>query len=300
VRLVFAGTPAVAAAHLTALLESSHDVVAVITRGPAPAGRGRKEQFSPVAQVAAQAGIDVLTDGWQHKLAHYAPDCCPVVAFGELIPKASLHQPRFGWVNVHFSLLPRWRGAAPVQWAIRSGDTETGVSVFRIDEGLDTGPIVRMRAEPIAADDTTGTLLARLAVIGEELLVESMDALAAGSVELVAQDSAGVTLAPKIQVADARIDWQAPALDIDRLIRSCTPKPGAWTMLGDTRLRIGPVVPGTHQVSPGELTHIAGEVVVGAGVGSVRLQVVQPEGKRAMAAADWLRGARLDLPVLLK
>jgi methionyl-tRNA formyltransferase len=297
VRLVFAGTPAVAASHLAALLESSHDVVAVITRAPAPAGRGRREQPSPVAVLAEQAGIDVLTHDWRSRLAHYAPDCCPVVAFGELIPAPSLQQPKFGWFNVHFSLLPRWRGAAPVQWAIRSGDAHSGVTIFRIDEGLDTGPILAQRAEPITPDDTAGTLLDRLTGIGERLLVEAMDALEAGAAELIAQESSGVTMAPKIQTSDARVDWAQSADEVDRLIRSCTPKPGAWTMLDQTRVRIGPVQPRASQLPQGAITDVGGHIMVGTGSGSVVLQTVQPEGKRPMAVADWLRGARLNLPV---
>jgi methionyl-tRNA formyltransferase len=297
VRLVFAGTPDVAAQHLVALLNSSHDVVAVITRAPAPAGRGRATQPTPVADVARQAGIDVLTNDWQRELPRYAPDCCPVVAFGALIPASSLAQPKFGWVNVHFSRLPRWRGAAPVQWAIRAGDTETGVTVFRIDEGLDTGPILAMRSEAIHPDDTSGVLLTRLAALGETLLVQTMDALESGAIESHAQGSHGVTMAPKINTVDARIDWSASASEIDRLIRSCTPKPGAWTLLDNARMRLGPVRVTDHGGAPGQLSDVGGELLVGTGLGSVALQSVQPEGKRMMPARDWLRGARLNEPV---
>jgi methionyl-tRNA formyltransferase len=300
-RLIFAGTPDVAAVSLQALLASRHEVTAVLTRPPARAGRGRAVQESPVAHVAREAGIDICTDHTQIEalLARHRPDCCPVVAYGMLIPEPVLRQPRFGWVNVHFSLLPRWRGAAPVQWAIRAGDERTGVSIFQLDAGLDTGPILASESEVIAPDDTSGAVLERLGVRGAAVLVATLDGLEAGVIHPVTQPDIGATFAPKITVDDARIDWQTSSVEIDRHIRSCTPQPGAWTMLGDTRLRIGSAHPIATAGNPGEITATNDAVCVGAQSGSLRLERVQPAGKSMMDALAWWRGARLAAPVHL-
>ena len=291
-RLLFAGTPTVAAIGLHALLQSDHDVVAVLTRPPARQGRGRVVRPSPVADLAEDAGIPVLTD--MQAAADLLPevDCCPVIAYGALIAEPLLAAPRLGWVNVHFSLLPRWRGAAPVQWAIRSGDSVTGVTVFRLDAGLDTGPILARREQPIGPTDTTGSLLESLGSMGAALLVSTLDALAAGSQVEVVQDETGATLAPKITSADAQIDWRESAVAIDRLIRSCTPAPGAWTTTAGERLRLGPVFGAEGTLVPGEVYMDGAAVVVGTGQGTVRLGDVQPAGRRMMPALDWLRGVR--------
>jgi methionyl-tRNA formyltransferase len=223
-----------------------------------------------------------------------APDCAPVVAYGGLIPTSLLEVPRLGWVNVHFSLLPAWRGAAPVQHAIRHGDDITGVTTFRLDEGMDTGPVYGTATEAIGGSDTTGDLLSRLALLGARLLVDTLDALEAGTLHAVAQTGDG-SVAPKVSVDDARIDWRAPAVAIDRLIRSCTPEPGAWTLLGDERLRLGPVevLREAPSLPPGHLDVGKRDVVVGSATHPVRLSTVQAPGKRPMDAADWARGARL-------
>ena len=298
-RLVFAGTPATALPSLHALLASKHDVAAVVTRPDAPAGRGRRPAASAVSAAARAAGLEVLTperpgdDGFLRRLAELAPDCCPVVAYGALLPPAALDVPAAGWVNLHFSVLPAWRGAAPVQRAILAGDEITGATTFRIVEELDAGPTYGHLTERIRPDDTTGALLERLASAGARLLVDTLDGIESGTVEARPQPSDGVSLAPKLRPAEARVDWGRPAPAVDRLIRACTPAPGAWTELGGQRLKLGPVRPTpSHRLAPAELAFESDAVVVGTGTCAVRLGEVQPAGKPRMAAAAWARGLR--------
>jgi methionyl-tRNA formyltransferase len=300
---MFAGTPAPAVPSLEALLASRHEVVAVLTRPDARSGRGRKVSRSPVAERADAAGIPVLQPGsprepeFLERLADLAVDCAPVVAYGALIPQAALDLPRHGWVNLHFSLLPAWRGAAPVQHAIMAGDELTGASTYRLEAGLDTGPVFGTVTEPIAPRDTAGDLLDRLAVSGARLLVATLDGIDAGTLDAQPQPADGISLAPRIEPADARIDWTLPAYAVDRRIRGVTPAPGAWTTWRGERLRLGPVqpLPEVDLVAPGELEVGPEGVVVGTGRGAVRLGDVQPAGKRMFPAADWARGARPQL-----
>ncbi len=308
-RLVFAGTPDVALPSLDALCASDHEVVAVVTRPDAPAGRGRRLRPSPVKERALELGLEVLTPtspkdaDFATRLRALAPDACPVVAYGALLPGEVLDVPARGWVNLHFSVLPAWRGAAPVQHALMAGDEVTGATTFRIEPGLDTGPVYGVMTERIRPDDTAGALLARLASGGAELLVATMDGLADGSLTAVPQPEDGVSLAPKVRVEDARVDWSLPATVVDRRIRGCTPAPGAWTTFRGDRVGIGPVeVPagGRDPAGPtdpapgvGELRATKHEVVVGTPTGPVRLGTVRPRGKREMAAADWARGVRI-------
>ncbi len=307
-RCVFAGTPDVAAVALGRLLASSHEVVGVITRPDAGAGRGRRIVESPVAVLAAEAGIDVLkpmsmrdpdTLGW---LRARQPDVVPIVAFGALVPPDALLIPPYGWINLHFSLLPRWRGAAPVQHAIWRGDEVTGASTFLLEEGLDTGPVFGSVIEEVAPDDTAGMLLARLAEVGADLLIDTLDLIAAGSAAAVAQVGEP-TFAPKITVADAAVRWDTPAFAVDRQVRACTPAPGAWTMVVGERLGLGPVEvlsgDGERRVAPGEVQVGKRDVIVGTLTEPVRLGVVRPSGKREMPAADWARGARIGTGVVL-
>ena len=275
-------------------------MVAVLTRPDAPAGRGRKVSRSPVAERADAAGIPVLQPRsprepeFLAQLADLAVDCAPVVAYGALVPQAALDLPRHGWVNLHFSLLPAWRGAAPVQHAIMAGDELTGASTFRLEAGLDTGPVFGVVTEPIGPRDTAGDLLGRLAVSGAGLLVATLDGIAAGSLVAEPQPADGISLAPRIESADARIDWSLPAYVVDRRIRGVTPAPGAWTTWRGDRLRVGPVGPVSAEVdlAEGELRVVGADVLVGTGRGAVRLGQVQPAGKRMLPAADWARGAR--------
>ena len=299
-RLVFAGTPQVAVPALDALLASQHEVLAVLTRPDARAGRGRPEVGSPVAQRAAEAGLETLKPAkasdpaLAERLSELAPDCCPVVAYGGLVPRTLLDVPTQGWVNLHFSLLPAWRGAAPVQHAILHGDDLTGATVFTLEEGLDTGPVLSVMTEPIRPRDTSGELLDRLATAGAGLLVATLDALERHQLTPQPQPAEGVSLAPKVTVADALVDWTEPAFHVDRQARACTPAPGAWTTWAGDRLGLGPVEPaGPTDLAPGEVGVGRREVLVGTGDRqAVRLGEVRPAGRRPMPAADWARGVR--------
>ena len=302
-RLVFAGTPDVAAVSLSALLASRHDVVAVITRPDATSGRGRRVTPSPVAALAREHGIEVLTPGrpddpvLMARVAQLAPQCAPVVAYGGLIPAALLRIPEHGWVNLHFSLLPAWRGAAPVQRALIAGDELTGATTFALEADLDTGPVYGVVTEPIGPYDTSGDLLERLATSGARLLVATLDGIASRDLRPVPQAVEGVSYAPKLSVADAWVDWAAPALHLDRLVRGCTPSPGAWTTFRDERLKLGPVLlrPTRTDLAAGATDVRDGEVVVGTASHAVALGIVQAAGRRAMPALDWARGVRLGL-----
>ncbi|WP_433395956.1 methionyl-tRNA formyltransferase [Streptomyces sp. CA-146814] len=301
-KLVFAGTPEVAVPALDALIASDrHEVAAVVTRPDAPAGRGRRLVASPVAERAAEAGIEVLKpvkprdEEFLARLREIAPDCCPVVAYGALLPKVALDVPARGWVNLHFSLLPAWRGAAPVQHSLMAGDEVTGASTFLIEEGLDSGPVYGVLTEEIRPTDTSGDLLTRLAFAGAGLLAATMDGIEDGTLHAVPQPPEGVTLAPKITVEDARIDWSAPALRVDRVVRGCTPAPGAWTLFRGERLKLIQVTPVLDRtdLAPGELAAAKNNVYVGSGSHAVELLWVQPQGKKPMQAADWARGVRI-------
>ncbi|WP_432503783.1 methionyl-tRNA formyltransferase [Kineococcus arenarius] len=301
-RLVVAGTPDVALPSLEALLASTHEVAAVVTRPDARAGRGRRAAASPVATRARDAGLPVLQPptprdpAFLAQLAEMAPDACPVIAYGALVPPAALGVPRLGWVNLHFSLLPAWRGAAPVQRALMAGDDVTGACVFQLEQGLDTGPVYGCLTEPVGQRDTAGDLLTRLARSGAQLLLDVLDAMQAGTAHAVPQPADGVSLAPKITVEEARVDWNAPAAAVDRHVRACTPDPGAWTTFRGERLKLAPVLPlppGDEQApAPGRVAVGKRRVLVGTGAGAVELGHVQPAGKRAMPALDWARGAR--------
>ncbi|HEX9540665.1 MAG TPA: methionyl-tRNA formyltransferase [Streptosporangiaceae bacterium] len=308
-RLVFAGTPRVAVPALDALLRSGHEVAAVVTRPDAPAGRGLHLAPSPVAERAAAAGLEVLKPArprdpdFIDRLRAIGPDCCPVTAYGALIPQAVLDIPANGWVNLHFSLLPAWRGAAPVQHAILHGDDVTGATTFRLVAELDAGPVFGVVTEPIRPGDTAGDLLARLAESGAGLLVETLNGIESGQLEARPQPSEGVSYAPKITAEDARVRWDRPAIAVDRQIRACTPVPGAWTVLGQARLKLWPLanpapdvgdLPGNGLLEPGALCVLRSGVLVGTATGPVELGDVQPHGKRRMNAAAWARGLHLD------
>ncbi|MFC7910934.1 methionyl-tRNA formyltransferase [Streptomyces sp. JHA19] len=301
-KLVFAGTPEVAVPALDALIASGrHEVAAVVTRPDAQAGRGRRMVASPVAERAAEAGIEVLKPAkpkdpeFLERLREIAPDCCPVVAYGALLPRVALDIPAHGWVNLHFSLLPAWRGAAPVQHAIMAGDEITGASTFLIEEGLDSGPVYGTVTEEIRPTDTSGDLLTRLAFAGAGLLAATMDGIEDGTLKAVPQPADGVTLAPKVNVEDAHIDWSAPSLRVDRVVRGCTPAPGAWTTFRGERLKLIQVqpVPGRDDLAPGEIAAGKNNVYVGTGSYAVELLWVQAQGKKPMRAADWARGVRI-------
>ncbi|GGM41896.1 methionyl-tRNA formyltransferase [Micromonospora sonchi] len=301
-RVIFAGTPAVAVPALAAVADSRHEVVAVVTRPDAPAGRGRGLARSPVGAWADERGIEVLTPArprepeFLDRLRELAPDCVPVVAYGALVPPVALEIPRHGWVNLHFSLLPAWRGAAPVQHAVLHGDEVTGASVFQLEEGLDTGPVYGTLTDEIRPTDTSGDLLERLAHTGAGLLVAVLDALEDGTARAEPQPADGVTLAPKLTVEDARVRWSDPAFAVDRRIRACTPAPGPWTTFRGERVKLGPVTPAPDapDLKPGELRVEKARVLAGTATVPVRLGEVRAAGKRAMPATDWARGARVS------
>ncbi len=301
-RVLFAGTPEAAAPSLRAVLDSAHEVVAVLTRPDAPAGRGRRLAPSPVAQIALDAGIEVLRPArpsdpaFQERLAELAPAAAPIVAYGGLIPPAALAVPAHGWINLHFSLLPAWRGAAPVQHAVMAGDEVTGASTFRLEEGLDTGPVFGVVTEPIGPRDTSGDLLGRLAESGAGLLVKTLDGVESGALVPVPQPPDGVSVAPKIQVDDARVVWTQPAMRVDRLIRGCTPAPGAWGVFRDERIKLGPVrpAPDVTDLPAGEVRAVKQHVWVGTATHAVLLGDVKAFGKRLMPAGDWARGVRVE------
>jgi methionyl-tRNA formyltransferase len=298
-RLVLAGTPSAALPALDAMEASSHDLVAVVTRPDAPAGRGRGLHRSPVAEWADERGIETLTPPrprdpeFLDRLRDIAPDCVPVVAYGALVPPTALAIPVHGWINLHFSLLPAWRGAAPVQHALLHGDEVTGASVFQLEAGLDTGPVFGALVEQIRPDDTAGELLGRLSTDGASLLVAVLDAIEAGTVDAVPQPPDGISIAPKITVADAEVRWSEPAFAVDRRVRACTPDPGAWTTFRSERLKIMPVRPATSapHIEAGRVLVEKARVLVGTATNPVVLGDVQAAGKKPMPATDWARGA---------
>lgn len=302
-RLVFAGTPEVALPSLQALLDSDrHEILAVVTRPDAPAGRGQRSARSPVGALADRAGLEVLTPrrpsepDFLARLARLAPDCCPVVAYGAVIPRAALDIPVHGWLNLHFSLLPAWRGAAPVPAAIRAGDEITGASTFALEQGLDTGPVYGTLTEVIRPEDTAGELLCRLAEAGATLLLSTLDGIAAGQLRPVPQPAEGVSYAPKLTAQDAHVEFSAPSFAVHRQVRAMTPAPGAWVRFRDHRMGLGSVqlsaAVGAGELAPGELRATKRDVLVGTLDGAVRLGEITAPGKRAVPAADWARGAR--------
>ena len=268
-----------------------------------------------MAQRAAEAGLEVLTPArvrdpqFLDRLRQIAPDCVPLVAYGALIPQAALDVPAHGWINLHFSVLPAWRGAAPVQHAILHGDDVTGATTFRLVAELDAGPVYGVLTEPVRPTDTAGDLLGRLSRSGAQLLAATLDGIEAGTLQAIPQPAEGVSFAPKITPADARVDWKLPAHVVDRLIRACTPEPGAWTEHEGARLKLGPVslagpvsvagAPDVQDLAPGEVLAAKHDVLIGTGSRPVRLGEVQAEGKRRMMAPDWARGLRAGGPVRL-
>ncbi|CAB4867345.1 MAG: methionyl-tRNA formyltransferase [Actinobacteria bacterium] len=305
-RCVFAGTPDVAGVALRSILNSPHEVVAVITRPDSRTGRGQNLVPSAVAELAHAEGIPILTPTDLHdldfemQLRALEPDCCPVVAYGALVPPTLLSVPLHGWVNLHFSLLPSWRGAAPVQWAVLTGDVLTGATTFSLEAGLDTGPIFGTVTEQIGDLDTSGSVLERLAEAGGQLLVATLDAISSNSIEALPQRNFDISYAPKLTGEDARIRWTDPWVGVDRRIRATTPNPGPWTLADGERIKLGPLnvdqVVSDISLSPGQLALVDGAVLVGTATKPARLNCVQPAGKKLMPAGDWIRGLRSQLP----
>ena len=296
-RLVFAGTPAPAVPTLRALAASDHEVVAVVTREDAPVGRKRVLTPSPVAVVAEELGLPVLKanrldEAVTDRIEALSPDLGVIVAYGGLVRARLLAVPAHGWINLHFSLLPRWRGAAPVQRALMAGEETIGASVFQLVDELDAGDVLAELAEDVRGR-TAGELLEVLAASGAVLTTEVVDAVAAGTAVAVPQ-SGEVTLAPKLDVSDGRVDWSAPSGRVLALIRGTTPEPGASTALGEARLKVlaARAVQEAPVLEPGRVLVEQGRALVGTGDGAVELLTVQPAGKKPMGAADWARGLR--------
>lgn len=287
---------------LAALRRAGHDIIAVLTREDAPVGRKRALTPSPVAQAAAEANLETIkANRIDHsvieRLASLDFDAAAIVAYGGLIPPAALSIPHHGWINLHFSLLPAWRGAAPVQHALINGDEITGASTFLLEEGLDTGPVFGTLTEAVRTEDTSGAVLERLSVSGAVLLAQTLSALEQGRAKAVEQQGE-VTLAPKLSSADGRIRWTDPALAVKRRISGVTPEPGAWTTLSGQRCKIGPVTlrPDVSDLEPGVVREWDGAVLAGTASHAVELYTLQPSGRKILAASDWYRGAsRNDL-----
>jgi len=295
-KLVFAGTPQVAVPSLQALADSPHSIAAVITRADAPLGRKRVLTPSPLAQAADGLGLPLLKTNRldaaaTDRIAALEPDLGVIVAYGGLVREPLLSVPRLGWINLHFSLLPRWRGAAPVQRAIMAGDERTGAAVFQLVAELDAGDVFASFSEPISRHATAGGLLESLSHSGAVLLRNVVDQLEAGTIEAVPQVGESTTAA-KLGLADARIDWAETAEAVYNRVRGVTPEPGAFTMLGDARLKVLDLAP-THGAQPlpaGVIREFDKKVLVGTGTAPLELVTVQPAGKKHMKAIDWWRG----------
>ena len=296
-RVAFAGTPEFAAQALDSILKAGYAVPLVLTQPDRPAGRGMKLSPSAVKQLALAHGIEVdqpeklRTDAQRARLAACAPDVLVVAAYGLLLPPAVLALPRLGCINIHASLLPRWRGAAPIHRAIEAGDAETGITIMQMDEGLDTGPMLLRRALPIAADDTTASLHDRLAALGGECIVEALGALAGGGLAATPQPAEGVTYAAKIGRAEADIDWSRPAAEIERAMRAFDPFPGAVSTLRDTAIKCWKAQVVAGEGEPGRVLAVdADGIVVACGRDALRCTVLQRPGSKRLPAGEFLRG----------
>jgi methionyl-tRNA formyltransferase len=298
-RLVFAGTPAAAVPSLERLAAGRHDVVGVVTRPPAPLGRKRVLTPSPVAQAAERLGLPVIAASRLDADATAAiealrPDLGVIVAYGGLVREPLLSAPTHGWINLHFSLLPAWRGAAPVQHALIAGDAVTGASVFRLVPELDAGDVYASRPHAVGDDETAGDLLAELSRSGADLVADVVEAIADGSAHPMPQ-AGEPSLAPKLTIDDARLDWGRPAHEVRSRFRGVTPEPGAWTTLDGDRLKVLDLADAASAdappLGPGAIALVDGRLLIGTGTAPLELRRVQPAGRTAMGAADWWRGA---------
>jgi methionyl-tRNA formyltransferase len=296
-RIVFFGTPAFAVPTLSEIVGQGHDVVAVYTQPPRPAGRGMAERESPVHDIAERFALPVFTPASlksqeeADRFAAFEPEVGVVVAYGQILPRTFLEAARNGCLNLHGSLLPRWRGAAPIQRAIMAGDAETGVMVMRMETGLDTGPVAMSERVTIGADTTSGELAERLATLGADLMVRALGALSRGALNFVPQSADGVTYAKKIEKSETRIDWSRPAAEVHNHIRGLAPDPGAWFELGKDRVKVLRSTVESGSAAPG--TVLDPSLTVACGNGAVRLLNLQRAGKGAMPAAEFLRGNQI-------
>lgn len=293
-RIGFMGTPDFSVPALQALIEAGHEIVAVYTQPPRPAGRGHKLKNSPVHEAAVSAGIEVrtpkslrTTESIEAFIA-LGLDCAVVAAYGLILPEAILRAPRYGCINIHASLLPRWRGAAPIQRAIMAGDSETGIVTMAMDAGLDTGPMLLREVAPITPQTNGGSLHDQLAEIGARIIGPTLTGIEAGSLKPTPQPSLGVTYAHKLTREDCWIDWKRSAVEIERQIRALSPFPKAWTSFGGEEFKVGASQLEARQGNPGEL--LDDKLLVGTGKGAIRIQALQRPGKAMMDAASFLRG----------
>ena len=302
-RLAFMGTPEFAATSLAALIAAGHDIAAVYSQPPRPAGRGHQPRPSPVQLPAERHGLPVHTPAslkgaeTQATFAGLGLDVAVVVAYGLLLPRPILTSPRLGCLNIHASLLPRWRGAAPIQRAILAGDEESGITIMQMDEGLDTGPMLLRQAIAIGARETGESLHDRLAALGARLIVEALDGLAGGSLRAIPQPAEGASYAAKLTREEGRLDWRQPALLLDRHVRALAPWPGAWFEIGGERVKVLEAEPAAGSGAPGRV--IDGRPTIACGEGALRLIKLQRAGKAALPAEAFLRGFRLDAGAVL-
>jgi len=297
VNVLFAGTPEFAARCLEALLKSRHRVIGVITQPDRPAGRGFALAPSPVKKLASARGIQMtqpesLRDAQaQAKLKHFRADVIVVAAYGLILPRPVLELPRDGAINIHASLLPRWRGATPIERAILAGERHTGVSIMQMDDGLDTGPVLMQEEIPILEDDTMGTLRDRLAELGAKLIVQALDALQAGVIKATPQSAEGVTYAAKLEKREARVDWRKGALTVNRQVRALNPSPGADARVRRVELKIWRCATATGRGNAGEILSIGPDgLCVACGEGALVITELQRSGGKRLRAADFLRG----------
>ncbi|HEX4571939.1 MAG TPA: methionyl-tRNA formyltransferase [Dongiaceae bacterium] len=302
-RLAFMGTPEFAATSLSALIAAGHDIAAVYSQPPRPAGRGQQPRPSPVQLLAERHGLSLHTPAslkgaeTQAAFAGHGLDVAVVVAYGLLLPRAILMSPRLGCLNIHASLLPRWRGAAPIQRAILAGDDESGVTIMQMDEGLDTGPMLLRHAIAVGPRETGQGLHDRLAALGAGLIIEALDGLAGGSLHAIPQPAEGVTHAAKLTREEGRLDWRQPAILLDRRVRALAPWPGAWFEIGGERVKVLEAEPVAESGAPGRV--MDGQPTIACGDGALRLLKLQRAGKAALPAEAFLRGFRMDAGMVL-
>jgi methionyl-tRNA formyltransferase len=297
-RLAFMGTPEFAATSLSALIAAGHDIAAVYSQPPRPAGRGHRPRPSPVQLLAESHGLGVRAPAslkgaeTQAAFADLGLDAAVVVAYGLLLPRPILASPRLGCLNIHASLLPRWRGAAPIQRAILAGDDESGITIMQMDEGLDTGPMLLRQAMEIGPRETGQSLHDRLAALGARLIIEALDGLAGGSLHAIPQPAEGASYAAKLTREEGRLDWRLPALLLDRRVRALAPWPGAWFEIGGERVRVLEAEPAAGSGAPGRV--VDGRLTIACSEGALRLIKLQRAGKAALPAEAFLRGFRMD------
>ncbi|MEK6682860.1 MAG: methionyl-tRNA formyltransferase [Nitrospirota bacterium] len=306
-KIIFMGTPEFAAPSLDALLNSKHNVAAIVTQPDKPAGREKRLTPPPVKVRALKAGLTVLQperikdEGFLNALSELNPDIIVVAAYGKILPAKILHLPKYGCINVHASLLPKYRGAAPINWAIINGENEAGITIMQMDEGLDTGDILLQEGIPIAKDDTTGTLSVRLSQLGAKLLIKALEAIDVGRIKAIPQDNSKASFAPILKKGTGRIDWTREAEDIYNMVRGMDPWPGAFTYYKGEMWRVWKTAVGNNRNgTPGTVINVdGGKIDIACGKGVISITEMQPANKRRMAVSDFLRGNKIETGIIL-